>query len=347
MTDPAPLAGGPVPADAATVRVPITELEDLMARACATAGVPAGVSRRVVEHFLIGELRGKPSHGLAKFAFESRFFPERQAPPEVVREHGVFAVVDAHREIGPLSAEFAVSVAVERAGRLGAGLVGMINTQRYGVLSAFTEAIAAHGMIGIAANTSRPEAVPVGGRTPVLGVNPLSFALPTLDEPLTADMGTTLAPMGVLWEHRRSGRPLPEHSFVDADGHTTRDPDGAVSAVVFGTHRGFALSLLLQTLTGSLFGFPMGTDVHDTYSTGYAFIALDPSFADPDRNAATANSRLVGRLRTASAADGTWRLPGEQGRAREAAARAVGTIPVPTPVLARLRARATGDFTSD
>ncbi|MFJ5071640.1 Ldh family oxidoreductase [Kitasatospora sp. NPDC088556] len=272
MSDTAPSTRSPAPAGAATVQVPITELEDLMTRACAAAGVPENAGHRVAGHFLTGELRGQPSHGLAKFAFESRFFAERQAPPEVVRERGVFAVVDAHREIGPLSADFATAVALERARRFGVGVVGVINTQRYGVLSTFTEAIAAHGMIGIAANTSRPEAVPAGGRTPVLGVNPLSFALPTLDQPLTADMGTTLAPMGVLWEHRRSGEPLPEQCFVDADGNATRDPETASSAVVFGDHRGFALSLLLQALTGSLFGFPMGTDVHDTWTTGYAFI---------------------------------------------------------------------------
>ncbi|MFJ4338677.1 Ldh family oxidoreductase [Streptomyces sp. NPDC088915] len=334
-------------AEPANVQVPIAYVEDLMARACTAAGVGDSAARLVAAHFLTGELRGKPSHGLAKFAFESRFFPERQAPPEIVRERGAFAVIDAHREIGPLSAGFATTAAIERARRLGVGLVGVINSQRYGVLSTFTEAIAAQGLVGIAANTSRAEAVPAGGATPVLGVNPLSFALPTLGEPLSADMGTTLAPMGVLWEHRRSGRPLPEGCFVDADGRTTRDPHAASSAIVFGDHRGLALSLLIQALTGSVFGFPMGDDVDSTWTTGYAFLALDPAFAAPDKDAATANTRLADRLRDAATADGTWRVPGDQGRALEAAAREKGTIPVPGPLLARLSARAAGDFTSD
>ncbi|MER6520210.1 Ldh family oxidoreductase [Streptomyces sp. NPDC001553] len=331
-----------------TVRMPLQELESLMSAVCAAAGVPNGECDRVVQHYLTGELRGVPSHGVAKFAFESRFFPERQAPPEVIREHGVFAVIDAHREIGPLSAEFAVSVAVERARRFGAGLVGMINTQRYGILADWSEAIARHGLIGIATNTSRADAVAAGGRTPVVGVNPLSFALPTLDDPLAADMGTTLAPMGVLWEHRRSGNPLPPNCFVDAEGQPTTDPNQAVSSIVFGDHRGFALSLLLQALSGSLFGFPMGGDVDGTYATGYAFIALNPEFADPDHQTAAANTRLVERLRAASAADGaTWRLPGEQARLLSARARADGAIDISEQTLARLRTRAGGDFTSD
>ncbi len=183
----------------------IEELRALMAAACHAAGVPERETALVVEHFLAGELRGKSSHGVAKFCFESRFFRARQVPPEVVRERGVFAVIDAHREIGPLSAMFAVTVALDKAARHGAGFVGVINTQRYGILATWSEEIARHGLLGIAANTSRAEAAVAGGRTPVLGVNPVSFALPTLGDPLSADMSTPLAPMGVLWECRRAG----------------------------------------------------------------------------------------------------------------------------------------------
>jgi len=330
------------------VRVAIEELRALMAAACHAAGVPERETAVVVDHFLAGELRGKSSHGVAKFCFESRFFRERQAPPEVVRERGVFAVIDAHREIGPLSATFAVTVALDKAARHGAGFVGVINTQRYGILAAWSEEIARHGLVGIAANTSRAEAAVAGGRTPVLGVNPVSFALPTLGEPLSADMSTTLAPMGVLWECRRAGEPLPAGCFVDADGRLTDDPDRAVSAVVFGEHRGFAISLLLQALTGSLFGFPMGSEVTDTWTTGYTFIALDPTYANPDGQGAAANSRLVGQLRAARDTEGgTLRLPGEHARARAAAALAAGIVELSGQVLRRLRARADGDFTSD
>ncbi|MEU7179480.1 MULTISPECIES: Ldh family oxidoreductase [Streptomyces] len=329
------------------MRVAIEELRALMAAVCHAARVPEQETALVVEHYLVGELRGKTSHGVAKFCFESRFFHERQSPPEVVRERGVFAVIDAHREIGPLSAAFAVRIALDRAARYGAGFVGLINTQRYGILATWSEEIARHGLLGIAANTSRAEAAVAGGRTPVLGVNPLAFALPTLDEPLSADLSTTLAPMGVLWESRRAGQPLPAGCFVDADGRPTEDPDRAVSAVVFGEHRGFAISLLLQALTGSLFGFPMGSDVADTWTTGYTFIALDPAFANPDGLAA-ANSRLVEQLHAARDADGgTLRVPGENGRARAVDTLAAGTVEVPEQVLRRLRARADGDFTSD
>ncbi|MGW2546022.1 Ldh family oxidoreductase, partial [Kitasatospora sp. NPDC001574] len=260
------------------MRVPIKQLRDLMTRTCRTAGLTETQSVTVVEHYLAGELRGKPSHGVAKFCFECRYFAQRQGAPQVVREHGALAVVDANREVGPLAARFAADLAVARAREFGAGIVGTLNAQRYGILADIAEYVADAGMVTIVTNTSQPEATPCGGRTPVLGVNPLAYALPTLDGPASADMSTTLAPMGVLWEARRAGADLPDGCFVDENGVPTTDPDQAEAAVVFGEHRGFALSVLLQILTGSLFGFPMGTGVDSTWTTGYTVQSAKASY---------------------------------------------------------------------
>ncbi|MFB8290253.1 Ldh family oxidoreductase [Kitasatospora purpeofusca] len=347
-TTPSGHARGPAPAVAAAVRVEITELEALMLRACAAAGVPEAASRQVTQHFLTGELRGKPSHGIAKFCFESTLFAERQGDPIIVRTHGALAVVDAQREIGPLAARFAADLAITRAREFGVGAVGTINAQRYGILADVAEHVASAGMVAIVTNTSRPEATPSGGRTPVLGVNPLAYAVPTLDGPASADMSTTLAPMGVLWEAHRAAAELPDGCFVDAAGEPTTDPDQAETAVIFGEHRGFALSLLLQTLTGSLFGFPMGEAVRDTWTTGYTVIALDPTLGGQADGAPAANTQLLEELSCGRTRDGKpLRLPGRSSRERERAALSEEAVNLPAAVHRRLLARAAGDFISD
>ncbi|MBO4260433.1 hypothetical protein GRC12_42375 [Streptomyces griseorubiginosus] len=319
-----------------------------MGEACRAASVPHDKSAYVVEHYLAGELQGRRAHGVAKFCFEAQFFPQREGSPQIVREHGALAVIDAHREIGPLSAAYAVEVAVGKAADFGAGIVGMINTQRYGILSQWSEQIADHGYLGIVMNTSRAEATIHGGRSPVLGVNPLSFAIPTLNEPLVADMSTTLAPMGILWEARRTGRPLPHGCFVDECGNPTDDPDAATSAVVFGEHRGFALSLLVQILTGSLFAFPMSADVDSTWSTGYTFLALDPSFGGQVAGFPERNTKLIDAMSSAVTREGTpLRLPGQVSRQRADHTLATGTVELDDAVYRRLQARAAGDFASD
>ncbi len=330
------------------MRVAIENIRALMAGACRAAAVPEDKIEVVVEHYLGGELRGKSSHGVAKFCFEARYFAHREDAPRVVREHGALAVVDARREIGPVSADYAVEVALRKVREYGAGIVGMINTQRYGILAPWSERIARNGFIGVVMNTSRAESTVHGGRTPFLGVNPLSFAFPTLDVPFVADMSTTLAPMGVLWEARRSGDRLPADCFVDETGQFTDDPDSAASAVVFGQHRGFAVSLLVQILTGSLFGFPMGSDVDSTWRTGYTFIALDPSFGGEDTGSADSNTKLVNAMRAAVTRDGGGlRLPGQVSTARLTHAHRAGTVDLSPAVYRRLCARSAGDFESD
>ncbi|MER6442910.1 Ldh family oxidoreductase [Streptomyces sp. NPDC001185] len=327
------------------MQLALQEARDLMAEACRAASVPGDQTDFVIDHYLAGELRGKPSHGLAKFCFESQFFAHRQGPPRIVRERGALAIVDAQREIGPISARFAATAATHRARQFGAGIIGMINTQRYGILGQWSEQIAAAGFIGLVMNTSRAESTVHGARTPALGVNPLSIAVPTNGEPFVADMSTTLAPMGTLWEARRSGDRLPPDCFVDDHGAFTDDPATAASAVVFGEHRGFVISVLVQLLTGSLFGFPMSSDVDSTWRTGYTFIALDPSLGGEFTEFTASNTRLIDALRTMTTADGTAaRLPGQASRDRAARTQRAGTLTVPDALYERLVARASGDF---
>ncbi|MER6617796.1 Ldh family oxidoreductase [Streptomyces xantholiticus] len=330
------------------MNVDIDHVRALMVEACQQSAVPAESVDLVVDHYLLGETQGKHSHGVAKFCFESQFFSERQGSPRTVREHGALAIVDAQREIGPVSADHAVRIAANRARELGAGIVGVINTQRYGVLSPWAEHLARAGFLGIVMNTSRADSTVEGARTPFLGVNPISYAVPTTSEPLVVDMSTTKSPMGVLWEARRGAAQLPAESFVDLDGDFTVDPHLAESAMVFGGHKGFAVSLLIQIMTGSLFGFPMGPGVESTWTTGYAFIAIDPSFGGELNDFPNNNSRLVEVMEGVGTRDSQpFRIPGSRSRAHVRKVTALGKLDIPDSVYRRLMARAAGDFVSD
>ncbi len=295
------------------MQVLISDLKDKMSLVCRHLKVPETEIEAVVMHFLDGELRGKPTHGVAKFCFESQFFSQREHPPEIVRDFGPIAVIDAHKEIGPISAGFAVDVAIEKARHYGIGLVGMNNSQRYGILATWTERIAAHNFVGIVLNTSHADAAVYGAQSPMLGVNPLSYAIPSEGLPLTLDMSTTKMPMGHLWECRRNNDLLAPLSFLSAEGTHTQDPFAAVSAEIFGGHKGFALSILIQVLTGSLFGFPMGKAIQTQFDTGYCFIAIDPVRASGGDSFLRENRALADQLRaTATSSDVPQiRLPGD------------------------------------
>ncbi|WP_434444263.1 Ldh family oxidoreductase [Lentzea sp. E54] len=323
------------------MHVPIDEVRQLMAAVCTGAGMSEVESGAVVDHYLDGELRGKTSHGVAKFCFESQFFATRAGRPFVVEDFGAVAVVDGNREVGPLSVGFAVDIVIEKARRFGIGLVGMNNTQRHGALGYWTRRIAEQGQLGVVMNTSTADSTVVGATRPFLGVNPLSFAFPAEGGAIVADLSTTVAPMGRLWEARRGNGGLENGQFVDANGSFTTDPEEAVAAVIFGGHKGFALSLLVQLLTGSVFGFPMGERIESLLDTGYAFIAVDPSFGGERKTFVDENSALVRALASVPMQDGgTLRLFGRESDAVKATALADGRIHLGTGVFERLRSSA-------
>lgn len=325
------------------MRVDTAEVETLMREVCRRRSVPAEQVGDVVSHFLLGELEGRPTHGVTKFCFESRFFPERQGDPRVVHRSGCAAVVDARRSIGPVAALHAVGLCTELAAEHGVGLVGTLNSQRYGVLSDWSSRLAGAGMLGIAANTSRADCLPAGARRPVLGVNAVSWSVPTPDGPYTVDLATSVAPMGNLWDARRGDATLHPGAFVDAAGDVTDDPDLAQAALIFGGHKGLGVSLLVQVLTGTLFGFPAGDGVRDTWTTGYCLLAVRPPGGGArfgDENATFLAGVADGLAHAAD--DDAVRLPGTRSRMLRETARRTGTIDLPRSVLDRLRRMARG-----
>ena len=68
---------------------------------------------------------------------------------------------------------------------------------------------------------------PYGGTRPVLGTNPIAFALPGAAGPLVLDIGTSAFMATELQLRVRLGQPLPEGVALDRDGQPTRDAEEA------------------------------------------------------------------------------------------------------------------------
>ncbi len=328
--------------DTPVVQADIATVQSLMFKVCHQTNVPRASHKAVVAHFLDGQLLGKVTHGVGKFCFESQFFSQRGGDPWIEHDGKALAVINGNREIGPVSAAFAVDVAMKRAEDYGIGMVGLHNTQRYGILSTWSETIAEHGLVGLVMNTSTADSTVAGSRSPVLGVNPLSLAVPTLSSPLIIDLAMTVAPMGAFWDAKEGDADLPQGAFLDADGQPARDADNVAAALIFGGYKGLALSMVVQLLTGSHFGFSMGPAVQSAWETGYAFMAISPAAAGGAERFRAANSHLLTDVGRACAEAGL-RVPGEEAKGRRAQALDSGLVPLGRSVYERLRHLASAD----
>src|SRR5437763_9147089 len=162
------------------------------------------------------------------------------------RDRGLGAL-RRRQQYGMIAMYHAANAAIAKAAAHGISVIGVSDSWMSGRSAYFVEMIARAGLVAIHTASSGAAVAPHGGSQPVLGTNPIAFALPGADGPLVLDMGTS-AFMGTDLALRvRLGTPLPEGVAIDLDGNPTRDAKAARDGALlpFGGHKGFRLGLIV------------------------------------------------------------------------------------------------------
>src|SRR6266404_8893569 len=100
----------------------------------------------------------------------------------------------------------------------GIAVIGVTDSWMSGRSAYFVEMIARADLVAIHTASSGAAVAPHGGSGPVLGTNPIAFALPGADGPLVLDMGTSAFMATELQLRARLGQPLPEGVAIDREG---------------------------------------------------------------------------------------------------------------------------------
>lgn len=122
--------------------------------------------------------------------------------------------------------------------------------------------------------------------------NPIAAAWPTAEEPVLIDISASTTTNGLVHRKKRLGEKLPHDWLVDNQGNATNDPeafftDPAGAILPLGGmelgHKGFALGLIVETLTSALSGY--GRSKPEDRWTGNVFLQIiDPhAFAGEDK----------------------------------------------------------------
>src|SRR3954466_3282352 len=207
--------------------------------------------------------------------------------PRVSAEGGAWAIVDGDSALGMVTSVFAVRTAIAKARQQGIAYVGVRNSCHFGAAGYYTWLAAQEGFIGIAMSNDIPSVAAPGSRGAITGSNPLSYAVPAgRYRPMLLDMSTATVAGGKVYAARMRGEPIPDTWLVGADGRPTTDPTGypQVGALQPAAgHKGYGLSLLIETLSGILTGAGftwrvgnwMWDDGKQPTNHGAAFIAID------------------------------------------------------------------------
>ena len=234
--------------------------------------VPEEEAYYFADSLIIANLRGVDSHGVSRMPIYMERLKEglvrRKCCYEIQNEAPGSMLVDAQNSLGPVVGVKVMDRAIEKARESGSVMVGIKNSNHYGTASYFSMLAMKKGMIGISASNAPSTMAPWGGIKPFLGTNPFSVAIPTKNEkPIVIDMATSVVARGKVILAAKNGQKIPEGWAINTEGEATTDAEEALAGSVlpFAGPKGYAISLLIDILSGILSGGPYGPNINNLY----------------------------------------------------------------------------------
>jgi LDH2 family malate/lactate/ureidoglycolate dehydrogenase len=289
-------------------------------------GVPAADAALVARCLVQAQLWGHPSHGMLRLSwYVARIrsgVVDPGAKPETVVDLGAVAVLDGRQGLGHVLTAHAASEAVRRAREHGVGVVAVRNSNHFGMAAHFTRMVAEQGCVGIVTTNGSPAMAPWGGKEKAVGANPWSIAAPAGRHGVTVmDIANVNAARGKIYAARERGASIPEGWALDADGRPTTDPVAALAGVILpmGGHKGYAISFMMDVLSGVLTGSSFATGVSGPQQAerrsgcGHLVLALDVAALGAPAEFGTRMERLIAEMKAVPLADGFQEIffPGE------------------------------------
>ena len=321
-----------------------TDPDALREFACAvyeSAGVPSEDARLVADTLVQADLWGHQSHGVLRLGWYLERIRSRAmravTNANIVRDHGAIAVIDGDDGIGQVLAANAADEAIRRAKAYGIGAVSVRNSNHFGTAMYYTLAASRAGCIGFLSTNASPAMAPWGGRLKAVGTNPWSIAAPAVGRAtVVMDIANTAVARGKVYLARQKGIEIPPGWASDADGEPTTDAQKAIEGLILpmAGHKGYAIALMMDVLSGVLTGSGFGDEVHGPYEAeaksrcGHLMIALDIEAFQPRAEFDARMERLIATLKNAPRANGVDEIfyPGELEARSDATLRTNGLV---------------------
>lgn len=278
------------------------------------------------------DLRGYPSHGIMrlKYIISGKVNGNLKIPSKPVFKRispNIGSMYGDHG-LGHYVTMRAIYEAIDMCKETGISMVGISNSNHYGMAGIYTETAVRQGLIGIIMSSSDPVVHAVGGIDPVMGTNSLSIGIPNGDSPILLDMATSEASRGKILEAKRRGVKIPVNWAIDKFGETTDNPSDALQGTLnpFGGVKGFGLSIIISILAGPFVGAESGTKVRGTLdlkeacTKGDLIFILDPYVLESKVNFESKVEGFVQEIRNTRKKSGVSEItiPGDGSRKRRA-----------------------------
>ena len=330
--------------------IPRDQLEQFATEILSRTGVSREAAELTADSLVQADLWGHQSHGVMRLPwYVARIRTGAMtvdAAPQVLIDTGALVLLDARDGIGQVSTDAARGLAVDRAKLHGVGAVGVRNSNHFGTAMFYTRRAAAEGCVAILTTNASPAMAPWGGREKRLGTNPWSIAAPWRDRVIALDIANTAVARGKIYLAKQRGEAIPDYWALSDDGKTTTDAAAAIAGTILpmAGHKGYAISFMMDILSGALTGSAVGASVvgpyepHGASGAGHLFIAIDVAALGALSEYNARVDTIVEEAKTTPLAQGHERIyhPGELEDLSEAAALAKGGIVLPEATIGDL-----------
>jgi LDH2 family malate/lactate/ureidoglycolate dehydrogenase len=301
--------------DVERIHLSVDEARQLGRAALQGAGMGAEEAGIVTDHLIDNMLCGYEFAGLPRILamVEHPSFHGPHTEVKIVHETPLSAMVDGGNHVGYAPVLKGAEIAAEKAEKSGMAIVGVNNCWFSGRNAYYAEHIARRGLVAIHTASSAGMVVPPGASKPLLGTNPICFAVPTETDPVIFDIGTAATMWGEVLLYAMLDKQFPEGIGVDSEGRpTTSAKEIAKGGVLpFGGHRGYGLSVIVQAL-GVLAGAKRASG--NVVDNGFLFIAVDPALLMPRGEFYQQTSEMIAQLKALPRQEGVddIRVPSER-----------------------------------
>ena len=261
---------------------------------------------------------GIGSHGLMRLPFYLDRLKaggiNSKAELKKVTDMPGLVIFDGEDGLGHWQIQHAAQLAAERAKVNGIAAVGVGRSSHCGALGIYVWPMIDAGLVGIAFSTGPAVMPPTGGNKPLLSTSPLAAGIPT-NPPTVVDLATSAVARGKIQAKAQAGAELEPGWAFTKDGAPTLDAKEALAGMLapLGGAKGYALAVLVESLTGVLIGPTLSKNIPDMFNhehdsapqeIAHFVIAIDASKLSVDGE----NNRLGDFAQEVKSAGG--RLPG-------------------------------------
>lgn len=284
--------------------------------------VPAEDAALVADNLIDADLRGVMTHGVTRIPSYIVKLENKLCfggnKPEIVKDSGAVAIIDANHTLGQISSTMAMRLAIGKAEKLGIGYVGVRNSSHNGTAGFYAMMALEKNMIGLAITNASINVVPFGGIERRLGTNPVAVAIPAETHlPILLDMATSRVAQGKIMVASKKGVPIPPDWALDKAGNPTTDSAEALTGMLLPLgYKGYGMAVVIDMLSGVLNGAGFGKMVNtptDYPKIGHSFMAINTeAFCEIDEFKHNIDA-LIDEITTVKLAEGVEKvyMPGE------------------------------------